>query len=40
MLDVTTTLEDVLYSPIEPYDAGMLTRFGITYDCLGEKWKP
>jgi proline iminopeptidase len=24
MLDVTTTLEDVLYSPIEPYDAGML----------------
>jgi|TARA_B110000495_G_C22927156_1_gene541899 proline iminopeptidase len=24
MFDVTTTLEDVLYSPIEPYDAGML----------------
>ncbi len=25
MLDVTTTLEDVLYSPIEPYDSGMLS---------------
>ena len=25
MLDVTTTLEDVLYSPIDPYDAGMLS---------------
>lgn len=25
MLDVTTTLDDVLYPPIEPYDAGMLS---------------
>ena len=29
MLDVTTTLEDVLYSPIEPYDAGMLNVSGL-----------
>ena len=25
MLDVTSTLDDVLYPPIEPYDEGMLS---------------